>query len=495
MRLKKVNQNTSKLFCALFMLGMNVYGVDRQQSVYGQQSVNGQTSFNGVQPVYGQQSVVLTGNGQFNGQPFVNGVQSVYGQQSVVLTGNGQQSVVLTGNGQPFVNGPQNQGDVYQYTAPTGNGQFNGQQFFNDFDRALTNALAGNKSAMSIIKVLTIQDSDMQPTIEMWRDACKKAIHATMQGNSYGLEIFKYFTSDACYTKSNATGSDIWGLMIKSETAGSDFLQLIMNGTAKIAQNEQNKTIKSSAHDLSFAILTYLTSQDCKVPPAQEGVDQLFREKAHQYVERKREPLKGRATTFVVMKNEAFEPTYVINYLAGKHCGVPPSQKEVDSFFGKLIKAYTETKSFGLEALESTRDRFFSAIIHLISNKCNRHPSPDMVQHSIKTLTQADSKRKDDINSAILNLESESTDIKSNQITKSCNLSIIDTYRTSLKDCELLYLQEILTIYLNTLPEVPEHILEADSKKFFKYCENQSETLNKVMNIIKTVNPQEQFTI
>jgi|GEM_PF-3607416 len=34
MRLKKLKQNTVQLFCALFVLGMNVYGVDSTFSRY-----------------------------------------------------------------------------------------------------------------------------------------------------------------------------------------------------------------------------------------------------------------------------------------------------------------------------------------------------------------------------------------------------------------------------------------------------------------------------
>lgn len=375
------------------------------------------------------------------------------------------------------------------------------------FDSLLNKALDGDDDARRGIENLTSKDSQIDPTIinptvSMWYDACKKAIHATLEGNGIGLHIFKHLTSDACHIKSNATDSDIWGSMIKSEIAGSDFLPLIMNSTVNIASIEKRIKQKLPAHDLYFSILTYLTSQDCKVWPSQTAVDQLFREKAHQYVEREYEKreysatedlaLKGFETTLVTMKNESFEPTYVIKYLTSDYCSVRPSQKEVDSFFAQLINAYTETKYFGLEALESTRDRFFNAIIHLISNKCNRHPSLQIVHDSIEALTQADSKRKGDIKSAILDLEREAIDIKS---TKSLNLSLIETYRTSLEDCQLLYLQEILTMYLQTLPEAPEHIREADSKKFFKYCTDQSERFDKVMKIIKTVDPQDQFTM
>ena len=520
MRLKKVKKNISKLFCALFMLGMNVYGVESQWNVY--------------------RSVPSSGNGQFNGQPFVNGPQNQgYGQQSTVLNGNGQF------NGPPSVNGPQNQ----VYGAPRQehvNGQtsaslyhsqvygaprqehVNGQQKMlsqsaythskeklldtntehnegNYFDQSLTKALAGNKAAMSMIKALTSQDSDTQPTIDMWRDACNKVMHATLQGNSNGLDIFKHLTSDECHTKSNAMGSDIRELMLKSEIAGSDFLEPIVNSTVNIEKSEHSNELKTLAHGLSFSMLTYLTSPDCKVPPSQEAVDKLFREKATQYLEKECEKheysaskdsaLKGFKANLVKMKNESFEPTYVIKYLTSDYCSVRPSQKEVDSFFAQLINAYTETKYFGLEALESTRDRFFNAIIHLISNKCNRHPSLQIVHDSIEALTQADWKRKGDIESAILDLERERKDIKSNQSTKILNLSLIETYRTSLEDCQLLYLQEILTMYLQTLPEASEHIREADSKKFFKYCTDQSERFDKVMKIIKTVDPKDQFTI
>jgi hypothetical protein len=407
MRLKKVNQNISKLFCALFMLGMNVYGVQNQG--------------------YGHLSVPSNGNGQAHDQ--LNKLS-----QSAFVHSEGYFDTKY-------------KEDEY-------------------FDSLLNKALSGSPDARLKIKDLTSQ-SDTQLTTKMWYDACNKVIHATMQGKSIGLHIFKHLTSDACYTK--------------LETAGSDFLQLIMNGTAKIAQNEQNQTIKSPAHDRSFAILTYLTSQDCKVRPSQEAVDQLFREKAKQCVEMKHKRseysvLKKFETTLVEMKNESFEPTYVIKYLTGKHCGVPPSQEAVDSFFAQLIKEYTEMKSFGFYAPEDTRNNFFNAIIHLISNKCNRHPSPDMVQYSINALNQADSKRKDDIKSAILYLDKEYQNDRNDQDTKISILSQKNTFLLSLHDPHPMYLAALFEEYLKDPKNAVHDMLDTKLKN-------------------NNRDPQEQFTI
>ena len=570
-----MKKNISKLFCALFMLGMNVYGVESQWNVY--------------------RSVPSSGNGQFNGQPFVNGPQNQgYGQQSAVLNGNGQKDTMMydvqkINNAQymlsqgvcvcskekisemnieelkelditednigyifdsllnlaldgddyarrsierltskdsqidptiinPTVSmwydackkaihatlqGNKRGFNIFKYLTSDGchikskklgsyflkcimdikeNIEKNEQSkkkspaYFLSFailthltspdckvppsqeavdqlfrekvDLALNQVLAGSDAVMDTIKILTRKDCNIQPTIDMWRDACKKAIHATLEGNGIGLHIFKHLTSDACHIKSNATDSDIWGSMIKSEIAGSDFLEPIVNSTAKIAKSEHSNELKTLEHGLSFAILTYLTGQDCKVRPSQEAVDQLFREKADQYVE---------------MKNGSFEPTYVIKYLTSNYCSVPPSQEAVDYFFGKLIDGYTQMKSSGLYVSERTTNLFRDAIIHLISNKCNRHPNQKTVRASIAALKQANLKRQSEYTNNLVCL-SLNNNVDLDEIEK-CGMHLTNTELGDLKG------------------------------RFEEYLKNQDAVCNLIDTKLKTVNKSEKADI
>lgn len=367
MRLKKVKKNISKLFCALFMLGMNVYGVESTSS---------------DDPKSRLRSIATS---------------SRFDEE--LRKGTFDQAL--------------REGDFKLLPELIKkDGVLNQDRVNKVFNRAVWQLLyveEKNNNPFIIVKHLTSRTCTLNPTAEMWYEACHTVASYAGYGSNKCFDVLKYLTSDACRNKPETLDLD-W----RMEETQDDLLEYC----TKMATDPTHES-----SDKAFSVLKHLTSKDCKVLPSQDNMDEIFSEKADEFGKRYGQCLtpsiqgflppsieerKSRAEEELEIAEEKRKKLKIIQsvlqHLTSKDCSVPPSEEVVNDWFDELTGEYIRIKSepirvyvweLGLPRIENhLASDCLEIIQHLTSDACNRHPSPEMV---LKCLNSAKEKKVNDL--------------------------------------------------------------------------------------------------